>query len=341
MKIALIGGSGFIGTQLAKQLLNQGHEIRILDLTPSATYPEHFHRADITDRQSLIDGLHDIDAIYHLAAAHRDDISPKSIYYDVNVTGTQNVVDAADHHGIKHIIFTSSVAVYALNAQDSKESDTPAPFNDYGASKLQAEGVLTKWYESHHSTDHHATDQYATLTMIRLVATFGPGNKGNVFTLINQIKGGKFLMIGRGKNQKTIAYVENVAQFMAHLLSCPHLAKDETKLSNSNRLAIFNYADKPDLTMIDMVKTIRKYFGMSPNFVKVPYAIGLMGGYCFDLLSALTGKKFPISAIRVQKFCANTIVNSDKMRKDTGFTPAYSLEEGLKAMIEADFTQKP
>ena len=132
------------------------------------------------------------------------------------------------------------------------------------------------------------------------------------------------MMIGDGSNAKSIAYVGNVAAFMAHTLSFgagKHL---------------YNYADKPDLSMRDFVLECRKALGKEGLGLRLPYIIGLLGGYVFDALAKVTGRKFPISSIRVKKFCANTIVNAERI-EETGFVRPYSLEEGLQDFIKGEF----
>ncbi|MGB0719738.1 MAG: NAD-dependent epimerase/dehydratase family protein, partial [Bdellovibrionales bacterium] len=191
------------------------------------------------------------------------------------------------------------------------------PFNDYGQSKLNSEKTFEEWA---------AADASRTLLTVRLVATFGPGNRGNIFTLINQIARRKFIMIGDGCNRKSIAYVGNVAAFLAHGLALPAGAH------------LYNYADKPDLSMRDFVTEVRAALGRAGLGPQLPYALGLMGGYGFDVLARLSGRKFPISAIRVKKFCANTVVNADKLG-ETGFEAPYRLEKGLQEMIAAEFPQ--
>ncbi len=322
MKIAITGGAGFIGTELAKILHSQGHETVLIDLKKSDTFPEHSVVADVTDKDAMVEATKGSEAIYHLAAEHRDDVSPIQRYYDVNVGGGQNVIDAAKANGIQKIIFTSSVAVYPLEPEDpvngSSEAHTPAPFNDYGQSKYDSEGTFAAWADE---------DDQRSLTMVRLVATFGVGNRGNIFTLINQIAGGKFMMIGSGKNRKSIAYVGNVAAFLAHCLN----AKPGAHISN--------YADKPDLNMREFVISVREALGRKGVGFRVPYLPGLIGGYVFDVLAKLTGRKLPISSIRVRKFCANTIVNADKLQ-ETGFNAPHSLKDGLQEMIAAEFPKR-
>lgn len=319
LNIAVIGGSGFIGTVLVRRLLEKSHKVSILDIAPSAAYPDIYTDVDVRDKQALTDALEGVDVIYNLAAEHRDDVSPVHKYYDVNVDGARNIVDAATAHNIKTVIFTSTVAVYGLNADPVKgatEETLPAPFNDYGHSKLQAEDVFNTWVKN---------EEGRTLTSLRLVATFGPRNRGNIYTLMDQVARNRFIMVGSGKNRKSIAYVENVAAFLVHVM--------ETSKSGLN---LYNYADKPDLTMNVLIRTIKNRLGKKGRGLHMPYVIGILGGTAFDVLAKLSGKKFPISAIRVKKFCANTVVNADKL-EGTTFTRPYTLEQGLEHMIDAEF----
>ena len=308
MKITVTGGSGFIGSVLLDELANAGHETAIADI-------RHSHPVDVTDVEGLTAALAGQEAVYHLAAEHRDDVKPIQKYYDVNVGGAEILVRAAEANGIKKIIFTSTVAVYGLNVGQSCESDKPLPFNDYGRSKLQAEEILRRWADA---------DPSRALTIVRPVATFGSGNRGNIYTLMDQIHKNRFIMIGNGKNLKSIAYVGNVAAFLA------------ANLNNAPGVNVYNYADKPDLQTRVLVKTIREALGLKGMGPHAPYAVGMMGGRMFDCAAKLTGRKFPISAIRVEKFCADTIVNADKAHAI--FNAPTSLQEGLKAMVKAEFS---
>lgn len=312
MKIGTTGGSGFIGSRLRKLLEAEGHEVIVLDR--GANPP-----VDVTDLSAVLRALEGVEAIYHLAAEHRDDVRPSKLYYEANVGGAENVAKAAKAHGVSTIVFTSTVAVYGLNAGESREEDAPCPFNDYGRSKLEAEGILDAWADAKAGR---------SLTTARLTATFGPGNRGNIYTLANQIARGRFFMVGEGGNRKSVAYVENVAAFLKHCLG----------LGAGRHL--FNYADKPDLSMRDMVRGIREALGLAGMPRTLPYAAGLAGGMFLDALARLTGRKFPISAVRVRKFCADTVVNAEKAHALAGFEAPCSLSEGLRNTIRAEFLEE-
>ena len=100
---------------------------------------------------------------------------------------------------------------------------------------------------------------------------------------------------------------------------------------------VYNYADKPDLSMDELLKISLNTLDRNPelNF-RIPYTIGLLGGYFFDFLAKITGKAYPISSIRIKKFCADTRVSAEKVRK-TGFTAPYLLTDGLKKTILNEF----
>ncbi len=307
MKIAITGGSGFIGSRLYKEFQKDNHDIKIIDKA-------HSDPVNILEQEKLNIACAGCDVIIHLAAAHRDDIFPRSIYYEENGGGTLNITKAAEYNDIKHIVFTSSVAVYALNSAAPDEKSPVDPFNDYGKSKLEAEEHLRIW-------EAQSEDRIATI--IRPVVVFGEENRGNVYNLINQISSSKFFMIGRGDNKKSMAYVGNVAAFIKHCL-------------NEKKTNLYNYADKPDLKTKDLIDTIYKKLNRSKPSLVIPYWFGLLAGYGFDVLAKITGKTFPISSIRIKKFCADTSVIAEK-KDQTGFDPQYTLADGVERMINHDF----
>ncbi len=315
MKVCIIGGSGFIGYYLIKELLSQDFDIKNIDKNQSANFTNFTSIADIREPESLAESLQPCDWLVLLAAEHADNVTPTSLYYDVNVNGAKNVIDIAEQKGIKKILFTSTVAVYGLNKVNPTEHSPTDPFNHYGRSKFQAEEIFRQWYNE--------KPNERSLVIIRPTVVFGPGNIGNVYNLLHQIAIDKFLMIGRGGNKKSMSYVENVAAFITYCI--------QHDLKGYN---LFNYADKPDLTTRELVQQAEVALGKKILPLRVPYWLGLLGGYGFDLLSKLTGKKYSISSVRIKKFCATTQFSSVHIN-ETGFKPAFTLNQGLEITMKS------
>ncbi|MGJ1196376.1 NAD-dependent epimerase/dehydratase family protein [Sphingobacterium spiritivorum] len=320
MKIVIVGGSGFVGTRLIDLLLQTtGYEIVNVDKNKSTNFADITILANILDREKLYDHLSGADIVILLASEHRDDVSPVSLYYDVNVQGMRNTLDAMQYNGIKRIIFTSSVAIYGLDKANPDESFSADPFNHYGKSKWQAEQVLQEWYKSYPDWN---------INIVRPTVIFGEGNRGNVYNLLHQIASGKFMMIGRGNNQKSMSYIGNIIAFIRFLT--------EQITTGYN---VYNYVDKPDLTTNDLVYHTGNIINKKIPATRIPYWLGMLGGYGFDVLAWITRKKLNISSVRVKKFCAVTQYDSTKAMS-SGFVPPYSMEEGLRRMLDKEFENR-
>ena len=318
MKITVIGGSGFVGTRLIDLLKRTNVNIQNIDKQQSAFHPEITTIANVLDKGKIVSLLEDTDLVVLLAAEHRDDVTPVSLYYDVNVEGVKNTLEAMEVNNTKRIIFTSSVAVYGLNKENPKEEHEKDPFNHYGKSKWQAEQVLQEWYKTHPDWN---------INILRPTVIFGERNRGNVYNLLKQISSGKFLMVGDGNNVKSMAYVGNIVAFIDFLI--------KNKPEGYN---VFNYADKPDFSTNDLVAVVSKVLEKHIPSTHFPVWLGMSGGYCFDLFSFVTRKKLSVSSVRVKKFCATTQFDSLKALK-SGFNPPYSLGEGLARTLEFEFIQ--
>lgn len=317
MKIALIGGSGFVGSHLIKLLLRSKNiEVINIDKAASQTFSLLTYIGNVLDKDALVSLLQGVDLVVLLAAEHRDDVTPVSNYYDVNVTGMKNTLQAMEANGIERIIFTSSVALYGLDKNYPNENYPVDPFNHYGKSKLEAERLLQQWHLQHPTCN---------VSIIRPTVIFGEGNRGNVYNLLSQIASGQFVMIGNGNNRKSMAYVGNVTAFIQFLI--------EKKTEGFN---VYNYADKPDLCTNALVFYLGKILNKEIPTIHIPYWLGMFAGYCFDFLAFLSRKKMKISSVRIRKFCATTQYDSSRVI-ESGFIAPYTLEEGLKRMIEKEF----
>ena len=313
-KITVIGGSGFVGTNFCRQLSLKQQDFEIIDLKMSNQFPEKCKIADVRDAETLRKTITG-DVVVNLAAVHRDDVRDKSEYHRTNVDGAENVALVCQEKGIDKIVFTSTVAVYGFAEPGTDESGAINPFNEYGRTKFEAEEKLRQW--------HALGDN--SLIIVRPTVIFGEGNRGNVFNLLNQIASGKFLMVGKGENKKSMAYIGNIVAFI------------ETCVATNQKYGVYNYVDTPDLTMNDLVSQVRiKLKGKSGVGPRLPYWLGLVLGYTADLVAKLNGKNLPVSSIRVRKFASSTEFKSAKASLDN-FQAPISLSNGVERTLQSEF----
>ena len=318
--INIIGGSGFIGTNLVRLLKNSNDniDIKIIDKAPSESFSSLVTLCDVSSVVSLRESISINSLIVNLAAEHRDDVVPRSLYHEVNVLGAKNICTVAREKNIQTIIFTSSVAVYGFAPIGTNESGEIAPYNDYGRTKYEAELVYKAWQVEAVSE--------RTLIIIRPTVVFGENNRGNVYNLLRQVSTGNFIMFGHGENRKSLAYVQNVAAFIKY------------SMSFNPGVYVYNYIDKPNFTMNNLVSFVKKILGHADkNSLKLPFAVGLLIGKVFDFIAFLTGKRFTISSIRVKKFCANSVYDSSI--DQTGFIPPFTLEKALTQTVNFEFPE--
>lgn len=320
MRILVTGGSGFVGERLIARLLECGHEVSNLDVAPSRRFPGLTRAGDICAAGDCNAATSGVDVIFHLAALYRDDVRPRERYYEVNVEGTRRLIDSAVRNGVRHIVFTSSFSVYGLDDAGKSEDGVLSPVNDYGKSKLQAELLLGEWWKSAPGR---------TLQVLRPSVIFGEGNRGNVWTLVNQIASKNFVMVGAGANSKSMAYVGNIAAYMAELA-----------VQGNGGMLTVNYADKPDMTVNEIVAIAAEETGSRLKRIPLPGGFAMALGYIGDVIGLCTGRVLTVNSERVRKFLANTSLPTDRI-DGSGFVRPFELKTAFVKTIRTEFPKHP
>ena len=155
MNYVITGGEGFIGSHLAKALLEKGHSVKIIDNLSTGTKSNldgilekiSFHDIDVLDYKSLEKVLQGSQGIFHLAALTSvpESYLKQKEYHDVNVLGTENIFQIAKKFHIK-TVFASSSSVYGNTKNiPTPESEKRNPINPYGITKLEAEDLALQY----------------------------------------------------------------------------------------------------------------------------------------------------------------------------------------------------
>ena len=316
MKILIIGSEGFIGRYMVRDLKVKGHEITGFDICPEDAGKSgyRFVQGDLMDREGLRAAMQGVDMVVNLAAKHHDFGISREDFFLINEKGSQVILDVMSELGIRKFVFFSSVAVYGLHETATNEMTPMTPCNDYGDSKLAAENLIRKWSQG---------GQAREVLIVRPVVVYGPHNYANMFRLIDNIFRRRFVMVGKGENIKSTAYVENLTAAAVLMIEKMYPGYE-----------VINYSDYPQRTSLEIANMIRRELGRPPMRFKFPLGLAMLLASPFDLLAKLTKKNIPITASRIKKFAQmNTWHGSDKVRS-LGYQQVVSTEEGLARMVK-------
>lgn len=287
----LTGANGFLGSIITNYLVNSGNEVISLGRTSANI------NADITQPFTINNSVK-ADIVIHAAGkAHsvprtREE---EQFFFDVNLRGTQNLCSALIKNQNKPnaFIFISTVAVYGVDAGENINEDHPLNGNTpYARSKILAEEWLTEW----------AKENGILLSILRLPLIAGPHPPGNLGAMINGIKSGRYLSIGKANARKSMVWGDDIA----HII--PILAKTG---------GVYNVTDGYHPTFAELETAISKGLQkQKPHSIPVFFASLL--GYAGDIL----GNRFPINSDKLKKVISTLTFNDAKARQLLNWSPS-------------------
>ena len=313
-KVLVIGGAGYIGSHVAYELLNQGYSVRIYD-----DFSNGLHRrvdgkfrdvveGDILDREKLIEAMHGIDAVIHLAAkkAVGESVTNPLKYYENNVGGTLNILAAMSVKKVKTMVFSSSAAVYSPNDRDAvEESDATVPLSPYGATKLLSEQLITSVGEAEKIS--HISLRYFNVVG-SAISEFGDNSKDNLVPKVfSALKSGNRPEI-YGSNYPTpdgscirdYIHVQDLAK--AHIAA---LKRCESGLTS----AIYNVGSGRGYSVKEMMAQISETLGKDIN---------------------------PIVALARAGDSPKLIASIEKIERELGWKPVATLKEMIDSSWAAE-----
>lgn len=310
-KILIIGGSGFIGGFVARELLKhpvkevviydnftRGKMVNINDVINDPRCTIFPFGGDVRDLDILDKAIEGKDYVFHLAAMwllHCKDF-PRTAF-EVNIAGTFNVLESCVKHKVKKLIYSSSASVYGDAVQIPMTEDHP--FNNknfYGATKIAGEAMCTAF-----------NDRYGLKVIgLRYMNVYGPGQDqhavytGVVPIMLNKIAANETPVVnGDGSQAYDFIYVEDVA--LANVAA----------LQSDVELGFYNVGTEVQTTIKDLCDTILR---LKKSPLKVQYK--------------------PYAADDARQFVKNRIGSAKKAKKEIGFQHRFNLEEGLQKLID-------
>lgn len=292
-KYLVTGGAGFIGSNIAKTLEAQGHEVTVLD---DFSKNGHFKnligfKGDVITCDLWERVPHDMyfDAIFHEAAITDTTVMDQRAMMEQNVEAFKNLLDFAAENDIKKVIYASSAATYGNGPVPNVETQPTQPENVYGFSKAIMDNVARQFAEDNNDM---------TIIGLRYFNVYGPGeyHKGKmasmVYQLYNQMKAGhRPRVFKNGEQQRDFVYVKDIVKI------------NLCALTNGKETGVFNAATGVPRDYNAIIARLNKELGtkLEPEYIDNPYPF----------------------------FQLKTQADITKSKEKLGYTPDYTLEQGI------------
>jgi nucleoside-diphosphate-sugar epimerase len=281
------------------------------------------HRGDIRQPETLTEPLCGVDAVFHLAAM-MGVWRPMEDYYAVNVTGTENVCQAALKAGVRRLVHISSWTVYGMNLRHPATEDLPlAPLEEpYAKTKALGDELVQRMIAS----------EGLPAVIIRPGTVFGPGDRLHFGRIADRIRAGTWITIGSGRNALPFVYVTDVVQGL--MLACEH----DSAVGHA-----YNITNDQPLTQQEAWNSIAYEIGARPPRVRLPYRALFAAGYVAEQVAKLTRSKTQpvVTRLGVMLFGGDNRHSIEKARKELGYAPQMPLREGVRVAADWYREQNP
>lgn len=323
MQILVTGGGGFVGGYVVDRLLERGYAVRSLGRSPQPALEAKgvdVRCADLADAGAVSDAVKGVDAVFHVAAKAGVWGSWDG-YYQANVVGTRNVVEACQAHGVSRLVYTSTPSV-VFNRQ---------PFTGQGNELPYGKNWLCHYAHTKAIAEQEALG--ANAESLRVVAlrphlVFGPGDPHLLPRVIESVQAGRLKIVGDGRNRVDVSYVKDVAA--AHLAAFDALADGRGAgrayfISQGQPVAIWPWLNR-----------ILDGLGHPPLKKKIPLPLAYTAGGLAELVWKLLHKtgEPPITRFVAVELAKDHYFDLSAARRELGFEPAYAMQEALGETIK-------
>lgn len=316
MKILVTGATGYVGHNLSLALAQQGDQVHILVRNPQSAFIPHHPNirvfvGDITKKETISIAMLGCEKVFHTAALVKHYASDPAIFYDTNVEGTRNVLDAALETGVLKLVFTSTCGVIGptlLEPMNETDPRITSFDSDYDLSKFLAEKLV----------DEYEKKGLASV-IVRPSKVYGPGVETHLISVNSTIK--RFI---EGK----LTFCPNNLHFISNYVFINDLVKGHILAMEKGISGQKYILGGENLSYAEFFKTIRSVSGTRGILFPAPKIMAQLYGYLHVLKSKLTGKEPVFSAGSAKLFYCNKSFSSSKAISELG----YSITPFAKAL---------
>lgn len=313
MRVVVTGASGFIGRRLVTEFANAGHTGLAVSRQAGLLVPPGWssvRRSALleADEQVGVDALVHLEVKQHVINPTKKDLLECET---TNVGGAKAWLDWATRNEVPRFVYFSSIkAVVTAPVGTTLESASGPHSSPYGSSKWRAEEAVRQWASEGGLT--------RGALILRPAVVYGPGNGANVAAMVDAIRKGRFFLIGRNDNIKSLISVGNVVAATRHLL-------ERVALGSAD---VYNLCDREKFTVRELDCRIRSLIGKTGNSRSLPLPVARGLALMGDLYFRLTKKTFPINSTRLEALIEPTEFSCAKLQA-TGFQQPEAALTGL------------
>ncbi|MCY4044526.1 MAG: SDR family NAD(P)-dependent oxidoreductase [Cellvibrionales bacterium] len=324
-RVLVTGGCGFIGKNLVNGFVEQGCDVTVLDYNGKPFRSDvTFIDCDIRDKNAVLKACEGMDTVVHNASIVLTKQVLKKMVWDVNLGGTENIIDACKIHNIPKLVYISSAsAVY--EGKDIENGDETLPYSsisqaDYADSKIAAEKIALAF----------SGTQSTAVCAIRPHVVFGPEDNRFVPNILQRLEEGKLnRAVGNRDKLSDFTYISNLVD---------GVLQAEEKLAIGSALdgqAYFITNGEP-MAFFDFVEDFIVEMGHPKITKKVPFWLAYCVAACvegFDKLKGGSLKENGMTRFAIKYMVTHHYYSIEKANKDFGYTPKVSLAEGIKLTV--------
>jgi nucleoside-diphosphate-sugar epimerase len=318
LKIALTGATGYTGGRLLAELLTRGHEVRALVRPaaprPPALPPPVWIEGDLRDASAAARLLDGSEAVVHVAAVYRTAGHPDAYYREVNVGGTERLLEAASRAGVRRFVHTSTVGVHGDVREPPADERAPiAPGDIYQETKAEAEARAFAFHR----------ERGLPVVVVRPGAIYGPGER-RLLKLFRAIARGRYAIVGSGRAFYHPVYIDDLLDGYLRALEHPAAVGEA-----------FIVAGPHYVSQRELAATIARHTGGRVLPFRIPAAPIRLAGAIVEAVCVPLGLEPPLHRRRVDFWTKSRAFSIEKARRVLGYAPRVDVDEGVARTARA------